>query len=142
MTELQEKKCEFCGKTVEHRYVGYEPHKGYHTTRRETIYPFEKRTFEFPEGRAWNVVVCQDCNDKPTSKWIHELRIKKVEKEIESAVSKRLSRKAKIERLKIEIEELEEIKNELESYLNTLVTKGNSDKSWNEVCIPDKFKGI
>ena len=115
-------------------------HKGWHTVKRVDKYPFEERTFKFPEGQFYGVIICQDCNDKPDSKWIHQLRQEAVKKEIECSQKEATKRIETSERMAEEYWKLMNIKYGLEQYLEELSDNLDLETTWESVKIPHDLK--
>lgn len=140
MSEIVHEQCHFCGKIVQDRYMESDYHKGWHTVKRVDKYPFEERTFKFPEGQFYGVTICQDCNDKPDSKWIHKLRIEAVKKEVERAQKEATKRIETSERMAEEYWELMRVKHRVEEYLDELTENPEIETSWDEVKIPKELQ--
>lgn len=77
---IEYEKCFICGRTVQERLVGHDYHKGFYTIKRNTVYSFEEKRFDFPEGSR-RVDVCFDCLDdvKKQKEAVKKLRLKKIE---------------------------------------------------------------
>lgn len=140
--EVKDVPCEFCGTVVQKRYMDYDHHKGWHTTGRKSIYPFQERTYNFPEGKRSGVVVCQDCADKPSITWIHKLRIETVDNELEKAGKIVASIEKQIDRLERELKDMSVVISNLHIYKHGLSTEEGAEPEWNEVKIPATLRRL
>jgi len=139
MSDIVHEQCHFCGKIVQDRYMEMDYHKGWHTVKSVNKYPFEERTFKFPEGIAYGIIICQDCNDKPTTKWIHQLRQEAVKRELRRTDKQIQKRLENSKRLQEEHSELLKIRRRLEEYLEVLSKDEKLESNWDDIKIPRRL---
>jgi len=135
--ETQYNKCYCCGRIVrsyESYLAGY--HEGYRSTNYKTLYPFEEKKYEYPEGSTWNLRICQDClTSEGDLKIIKKCRIEAIEKRIESASFQENSDKRRMGQLRKRRKENKARVGKLLEYLKSIRDDKEPPYDWDELKI-------
>lgn len=138
MGELREQDfCYFCRKLIKSNL--YEAGYGGGSYDHQTHYPYERRMFKYPEGSI-AVDTCVDCLDKPVSQWIHQLRLEKLQKEINAAPNIRERLLSKQQYYNDLLQELGERHTLLNKYHQQVKNNEEPSESWDEVKLNNKLR--